>query len=111
MSTRSTCTEFQVGSKTRLRNLALTFGLEQDPPTAVARAVGGLVMGLRVIDFRGTRPRLAGSFARAVLSAGFPIGILWIAVSRENRSVHDVLLRTSVVYDWQPKGGHHHTPT
>lgn len=75
------------------------------------RTYGGLVMGLRVIDFRGKRPRLAGSFARAVFSACFPIGIMWVAVSRENRSVHDVLLRTSVIYDWQPKGGPNHTPT
>jgi hypothetical protein len=31
----------------------------------------------------------------------FPIGLLWTAVSRENRSLADLLLRTSVVYDWQ----------
>jgi hypothetical protein len=29
----------------------------------------------------------------------FPIGLLWVLVSQENRSVQDVLLRTSVVYD------------
>ena len=32
------------------------------------------------------------------------IGLLWVALSRENRSVQDLVLRTSVVYDWQAKG-------
>jgi hypothetical protein len=31
----------------------------------------------------------------------FPIGILWVAMSHENRSVQDVVLRTSVIYDWE----------
>jgi uncharacterized RDD family membrane protein YckC len=67
------------------------------------RTYGGLVMGLRVVNFTGRGLRLAGSFARAIFCACFPIGILWVAVSRENRSVQDVVLRTSVIYDWQPK--------
>lgn len=75
------------------------------------RTYGGLVMGLRVVSFRGRRLRLAGAFARAMFSAGFPIGILWVAISRENRSVQDVVLRTSVIYDWQPKGGPNPTHT
>ena len=71
------------------------------------RTYGGRVIGLRVVSSRGQRLRLAGSFARALFTAVLPIGILWVAVSRENRSVHDVVLRTSVVYDWQPRGGPH----
>lgn len=69
------------------------------------RTYGGRVMGLRVVSFRGRRLRWASSFARALLTVGFPIGILWVAVSRENRSIQDVLLRTSVIYDWQPRSG------
>jgi hypothetical protein len=34
-----------------------------------------------------------------VLCTLFPIGLVWVLVSGENRSVQDVLLRTSVVYD------------
>jgi uncharacterized RDD family membrane protein YckC len=30
----------------------------------------------------------------------FPVGLLWCAVSGENRSLADLLVRTSVVYDW-----------
>jgi hypothetical protein len=34
----------------------------------------------------------------------FPILLLWVAVSRQNRSVQDLVLRTSVVYDWTARG-------
>ncbi|MGH3317486.1 MAG: RDD family protein [Nocardioidaceae bacterium] len=67
------------------------------------RTYGDHVMGVRVVG-RGGRPlRLPGAFLRALLCAVFPIGLLWCAGSREHRSVQDVLLRTSVVYDWQPR--------
>ena len=60
---------------------------------------------------RGERPRSSTSVGRVVREGGLlrcvPIGLLWVAVSRENRSVQDVVLRTSVVYDWQPTGGPH----
>jgi uncharacterized RDD family membrane protein YckC len=69
------------------------------------RSYGCLVMGLRVLSYRGVRLRLAGALVRAVFCAVFPIGLLWVAVSRENRSAQDLLLRTSVIYDWQPTGG------
>ena len=69
------------------------------------RTYGCLVMGLRVMGFRGENMRLAGALVRAVFCALFPIGLLWVAASRENRSLQDVVLRTSVIYDWQPKGG------
>lgn len=65
------------------------------------RTYGDHVMGLRVVNFRGRRMRWAGSFVRAVTCAFFPIGLLWVAVSRDNRSLQDLVLRTSVVYDWR----------
>jgi uncharacterized RDD family membrane protein YckC len=74
------------------------------------RTYGALVLGLRVVNHAGRRMRLSGAFVRALFTAVFPIGIVWVAVSRENRSVHDVVLRTSVIYDWQPTGGAHHPP-
>jgi uncharacterized RDD family membrane protein YckC len=65
------------------------------------RTYGDEVLGLRVVG-RGGRPfGLATALARATFCAVFPLGLLWTAVSRENRSVADLLLRTSVVYDWQ----------
>lgn len=68
------------------------------------RTYGCLVMGLRVVSHRGDAMRLSGALVRALLCVGFPIGLLWVALSPENRSLADLLLRTSVVYDWQPRG-------
>jgi uncharacterized RDD family membrane protein YckC len=66
------------------------------------RTYGGHVMGLRVVNFRGVRVHLAGAILRAAFCTVFPIGLFWCAVSRQNRSVQDVVLRTSVIYDWRP---------
>jgi uncharacterized RDD family membrane protein YckC len=68
--------------------------------TAIGRTYGDHLLGLRVVGWRGRRLRPVGALLRAVLCVLFPIGLFWIALSRENRSLQDVLLRTSVVYDW-----------
>jgi uncharacterized RDD family membrane protein YckC len=73
--------------------LALAWGL-------VGKSYGKVVMGLRVVGPRGRKLRLPGALLRAVGCTVFPIGLLWCAVSIENRSLQDLLLRTSVVYDW-----------
>jgi uncharacterized RDD family membrane protein YckC len=67
------------------------------------RTYGCLVMGLRVVGRRGQRLRLPGALLRALFCAAFPIGLLVVALSRENRSVQDMVLQTSVIYDWQPR--------
>jgi uncharacterized RDD family membrane protein YckC len=65
------------------------------------RTYGDQMIGLRVVG-RGDRSvGTAVALARAAFCAVFPFGLFWTAVSRENRSVADLLLRTSVVYDWQ----------
>lgn len=64
------------------------------------RSVGAYLLGLRVVNFRGRRMTWPGALARAAFCVFFPWGLLWILVSRGNRSVQDVVLRTSVVYDW-----------
>jgi uncharacterized RDD family membrane protein YckC len=68
------------------------------------RSYGGHVMGIRVLGRRKKRMRPVGALVRALACAVFPIGLLWCAVSPANRSVQDVVLRTRVVYDWQPYG-------
>lgn len=65
------------------------------------RTYGSAVMGLRVVTRRGTNPPLLVAVARAAFYALFPIGLFWCAVSRRNRSVQDLVTRTSVIYDWQ----------
>ena len=68
--------------------------------TVSGRTYGDHLLGLRVLGLRGGRPRPIVALLRAVLCVLFPIGLFWIVVSRDNRSVQDVLLRSSVVYDW-----------
>ena len=60
---------------------------------------GDRLLGLRVADDRGTRLGWGRSAVRAVLCTLVPVGLLWVLVSRDNRSVQDLLLRTSVLYD------------
>jgi uncharacterized RDD family membrane protein YckC len=71
--------------------------------TTSGRTLGNRVMGLRVLG-RSDRPLSVGmALGRAVLCVLFPFGLLWAGVSRENRSVQDLILRTSVIYDWRPR--------
>ena len=70
---------------------------------ATGRSYGCHVIGLRVVDRRGRRPRPVAALARAVLYVVVPIGLLWCGVGRNRRSLQDLVLRTSVVYDWRPR--------
>ena len=69
------------------------------------RTYGDLVMGLRVLRRSGRPLRLPGSALRALCCVVIPIGILWIPVGRDNRSLQDAVLGTKVVYDWKPRAG------
>jgi uncharacterized RDD family membrane protein YckC len=73
--------------------------------TTTGRTYGAHLLGVRVVSARGRRPPVVVALARALLCVLFPIGLLWCAVSPTNRSVQDVLLRTSVVYDWVERPG------
>lgn len=68
------------------------------------RTYGDEVLGLRVVNFRGERLHWAGSLLRALLCVVFPIGLLWVLLSPRNRSVQDVVLQSSVIYDWPSAG-------
>lgn len=67
------------------------------------RSYGCLVLGLRVVNSRGDRLTWPIAVVRAWFCTTVPIGLVWVAVSRQNRSLQDVVLRTSVIYDWQPR--------
>lgn len=74
--------------------------------STTGRTYGNHLLGLRVVNHEGERVRLLGALLRSVACVMFPIGLLWCAVSRENRSLQDVVIRTSVIYDWEirPRG-------
>lgn len=67
---------------------------------ASGRTYGDHLLGLRVVGGHGLPLRPVPALLRSVLCVLFPIGLFWIVISRDNRSVQDVLLRSSVVYDW-----------
>ena len=67
------------------------------------RTWGKSVLGLRVVSSRDAGLPLWRAFVRASLCALFPIGLFWSAVSSRNESVQDLILRTTVVYDWGPR--------
>jgi len=64
------------------------------------RTYGNHVMGLRVVNNQGRRLHPLGALVRAVFCVILPIGLLWVLVSGQNRSLQDLVLRTSVIYDW-----------
>jgi uncharacterized RDD family membrane protein YckC len=64
------------------------------------RTLGNLVMGLKVVNFRGKHMSWGGAAVRSLFCTTFPIGLLWVVVSGANRSVQDVVIRSSVMYDW-----------
>lgn len=69
------------------------------------RTYGAALLGLRVVGHDGRRMHLIGALVRAIACIVFPIGVLWTAISPANRSVQDIVLRTSVIYDWSDRLG------
>jgi uncharacterized RDD family membrane protein YckC len=65
----------------------------------VGGTYGDRLLGLRVSDDHRARLGWGRCALRAVLCTIFPIGLLWVLVSGENRSVQDLIVRTSVTYD------------
>jgi uncharacterized RDD family membrane protein YckC len=68
------------------------------------RSPGARLMGLRVIGPDDAPPRPGRAVLRAIACVVFPLGLFWSAVSRRNASLQDLLVRTSVVYDWPDRG-------
>jgi uncharacterized RDD family membrane protein YckC len=66
------------------------------------RTYGCHLMGLRVVNHHGGRLRPFVALLRAIFYALFPLGLLLCAGGRQHRSVQDIVLRTSVIYDWLP---------
>ena len=64
------------------------------------RTLGKTAMGLRVVADDGSDLSPARGMVRAFLYFLVLPGILWAIVSHRNASLQDLVLRTSVVYDW-----------
>lgn len=70
------------------------------------RTYGNVLMGLRVTGVLGGDVGWVRAALRAVFYVLLPIGLLWVAVDRRQRSIQDRVLATAVVYDWQPRAHH-----
>lgn len=67
------------------------------------RAPGMAVLGLRVVGGDGGPLSSGRAFWRAVLGvATLGLGILWVLVSRCNKSLYDLICGSAVVYEWRP---------
>ncbi|MDQ1633343.1 MAG: hypothetical protein QOJ32_152 [Frankiaceae bacterium] len=65
------------------------------------RTYGDRVLALRVTDANGDRLHVVHALARAVLCVVIPLGLFLSALTATKRSLSDVLLRTTVRYDWE----------
>jgi uncharacterized RDD family membrane protein YckC len=67
------------------------------------RAPGMAVLGLRVVGRDGERLSSRRAFWRAVLAVvTLGLGVLWVLVSKRNKSIYDIVCGSAVVYAWRP---------
>lgn len=64
------------------------------------RTLGKGIMGLRIVNAHDGKVRWGVAAARSAFCLVFVPGILWVIVSNQNRSLQDVVLRTSVIHEW-----------
>jgi uncharacterized RDD family membrane protein YckC len=69
------------------------------------RTYGSALLGIRVLSVSRRRLGWVRAALRALACLIVPIGLLWTAVSRTRRSLHDHLFGTVVIYDWHRDGG------
>jgi len=67
---------------------------------STGRSLGMHIMGLKIVNYSGHRVRLPVAALRSAFCLIFPLGLIWVIFSPANRSLQDVVLRTSVVHDW-----------
>ncbi|HTG48263.1 MAG TPA: RDD family protein, partial [Actinomycetota bacterium] len=73
--------------------------------TANGQTYGDRLMGIRVLDRSGALLHPGRAIVRAVLCVLFPLLLFWAIVDARRRSVQDLIVRTSVVYDWRVRAG------
>jgi len=59
---------------------------------------GAVAMGLRVVGRRSQQVGPVVGLIRAITCVLFPVGLLWVAVDRNRRSLQDIVFRTRVYY-------------
>jgi len=64
------------------------------------RTYGDHLLGLRVRTIDDGPVGAPRAVIRAILCAVAPLLLIWVAFSKQQRSVQDLLVRTYVIYDW-----------
>ena len=59
---------------------------------------GAVLMGVEVTGSKTRRVSPVIAVLRAVACVAFPLGLAWVAVDRQRRSIQDIVLGTQVVY-------------
>lgn len=67
------------------------------------RTLGKAILGLRVARRDGSPVRIGRALIRAAVCAAAPGILIFVALSRQNRGIHDALLGTRVTYDWSTR--------
>jgi uncharacterized RDD family membrane protein YckC len=67
--------------------------------TLSGRTLGAILLGIRVVGRSAERLGVAVAIVRAVACVLFPIGLVWVAVDRQRRSIQDVVLGSRVIFD------------
>ena len=66
------------------------------------RAPGMGLIGLRVVGRDGEQLSSGRAFWRAVLGVlTLGLGVVWVLVSKKNKSIYDILCGSAVVYEWR----------
>jgi uncharacterized RDD family membrane protein YckC len=68
------------------------------------RAPGMSALGLRVVSRTGGRLSSGRAFWRALLAVPtLGLGVLWVLVSKKNKSLYDIFCGSAVVYEWRAR--------
>ncbi|HEX5587287.1 MAG TPA: RDD family protein [Acidimicrobiia bacterium] len=68
------------------------------------RTLGNNLVGLRVVRENGGEVSWRRALARALIVVAFHVVAMgWILVSKKNAGIHDLVCRTTVVYDWRAR--------
>src|SRR5262249_6943489 len=78
---------------------------------STGRTIGKQVMGLRVVRRDAAPLSTLQALGRALICVLFWYLVMWtVLFSRRNAGIHDMILKTVVVYDWIPETAKRHLP-